>query len=148
VMLMSKIHRGGFTVIELMVSIGIMAVLFALATVNITRLPSSTAQATNIDTLLTDLRSEQTRAMTGFSADSFGVAFGTTSYTLLSDNFVVDLDPNLEFIDNNYFGGQVTFAAGSGDILNYSQGSDNVSVKNNMTGEVKVIRLDKYGATY
>lgn len=149
--------QRGFTLVELMVSIGILLILFALTTINITRLPSSTAQSSSYDRLVSDLRSQQTKAMVG-SSTSYGVHFETTSYTIFtglnyspgdSSNFVVSLDPNLTFASITFPASQVVFLPGSGDVSGLTGGSTySVSISNSSTGDPpKVIKINKYGAT-
>jgi len=156
--------KKGFTVVELLVSIGILTVLFALTTINLTRLPSSASQSSIYDRLASDLRGQQTKAMVGYDSAappvggvSYGVHFETTSYTLFNgsdyssgdpSNFVVNLDPNLTFTEIKFPNSRVVFDAGSGNIAGYTVGSDSVSITDSLTGEVKTLRLNKYGATY
>jgi len=148
---------AGFTLIEVMVSIGILAILFALTTINLTRLPSTTSQSSSYDRLVSDLRSQQTRAMVSYDSP-YGVYFENESYTLFTgssysggtDYYTVDLDPNLTFpaIGITFPDSQVVFAAGSGDIINYAQGKDSVTIMNSLTNEPKTLKVNKYGATY
>jgi len=156
--------KKGFTVVELLVSMGILMVLFALTTINLTRLPSSTSQSSSYIRLTSDLRGQQTEAMVGYDSAtppvggvSYGVHFETASYTLFNgsdyspddpSNFVVNLDPYLTFTGINFPNSQVVFDTGSGDIAGYVAGSDSVSITNSLTSEVKTLRLNKYGATY
>lgn len=148
---------NGFTIVELLVSIGILTILFALTTINITRLPSSASQSSSYDRLVADLRSQQTKAMVGYNSAAYGVHFETTSYTIFTgsnyssgdtNNYKVDLDPNLIFTDVKFPSSQVVFVAGSGDITGYVAGSDSVSIANSLTGDIKILKLNKYGATY
>jgi prepilin-type N-terminal cleavage/methylation domain-containing protein len=147
--------KKGFTVVELMVSIGILTVLFALTTINITRLPSSAAQSSSYDRLVSDLRGQQSRAMSGYNGESYGIYFENTSYTLFTgtsyatgtEYFKVDLDPNLTFTSDTFSGAQVVFTAGSGDS-GVTVGSDSVSITNSGTNDVKILKINKYGATY
>ncbi|HKB88061.1 MAG TPA: type II secretion system protein [Patescibacteria group bacterium] len=128
----------GFTVIELMVSIGILAILFALTTINLGRLPSTTSQSAAIDTLISDIRGQQTQAMAGRTA--YGIHFDANSYTLTPSNFVINLDPGLSF-DNS--GQNLTFAAGSGETTPMT-----FSVINSQVNKTTVININKYGASY
>ena len=144
----NKNDQNGFTLIELIVSMGILGVLFALTSLTITRLPSANAQTNSLDLLISDLRSEQTKAMTGYGGLGYGISFSDTSYTLLSDNFLVSLDPNLEFTNDQFPLEKIQFSTGSGEFVNYLSGQDNIGIKNKLTGEVKTVRINKYGAAY
>lgn len=131
----------GFTVIELMVSMGILAILFALTMINLGRLPSSSSQAATIDVLTSDIRSQQTESMAGNLVS--GIHFGTTSYTLTPSNFVVNLDPGLSFTDISFPGENLNFSAGSGETT-----AGSFSIVNDQINQTKVININKYGATY
>lgn len=148
-------YTFGFTLIELIISIAILAVLFAITTINISPLPSNTLQSTNLDTLLSDIRSQQTWSM---SDDSFyGIYFGTDSYTLfkgnvftegISTNTVINLDPGIIFSNVTFPNSTVIFSPGSGDITNYITGQDSFALTSLTTNKSTVIKINKYGATY
>lgn len=137
---MNKRARG-FTVIELMVSIGILAILFTLTTINLSGLPATSSQGATIDVLIGDIKSQQTLAMSGNTSQ--GVHFDSTSYTLIPSGFVVNLDPGFTFSDVTFPGGDMNFAAGSGET---SPGS--FTLVNGQVGQTKVFNINKYGATY
>lgn len=149
--------QNGLTIIELMVAIGILVIIFGLTTINLSRLPSSTSQSSGYDLLISDIRSQQTSAMAGKGTK--GVHFEATSYTLFNGtsfssndpgNFVVTLEPNLSFsVDLPVgVGSSIVFTKSSGDIANYDSLHDTIELRNSFTGEVKTLRLNKYGATY
>lgn len=155
--------QKGLTLIELMVAIGILLILFALTTINLTRLPSTTSQSSGFDLLISDLRGQQTKAMSGYQNDDtattgspYGIHFEGASYTLFKgssysasdpDNFVIELDPGLSFTTSTFpadsAGFYVVFLAGSGDVAV----PGNISLMNAYTGDVKEVNLNKYGAT-
>ncbi len=130
-------NENGLTLVELIISIGILGIIFALTTINLTRLPSATNQATTYDLLIADLKSQQTKAMT--AGGDFGIAFTSTSYTFIPSGFVVNLEPELSFTSSQ----TISFAGGTGEIT-----PTEVTISNSFTNENKVIRLNKYGATY
>lgn len=135
-----KLNRG-FTIIELMVSIGILAILFALTTINLGRLPSATSQGATIDTLMADMRSQQTLAMAGNT--SAGIHFDSTSYTLIPSNFVVNLDPGFTFTSISFTNGNLNFAAGSGETT-----AGSFTITNGQINQTQVVNINKYGASY
>lgn len=156
-----KFQRG-FTLVELLVSIGILTILFALTTINLNRLPSSTSQSSSYDRLVTDLRGQQTKAMAGYNASSFGIHFENTSYTVFNGmaysgsdptNYKIDLDPNLSFTGSNFpadsGGSHVVFSAGTGDVSGLTGSNTySVSISDSLTSEVKTVTINQYGATY
>jgi len=120
---------------------GVLAILFALTTINLGRIPSSTSQAATYDVLISDIRSQQIKAMTGNSG--FGIHFDSGSYTLTPQNFVVNLDPGLTFTGVSYASGNLNFAALSGDGVDGS-----LTITNSQTGSTTAVNINKYGATY
>ena len=149
------IKSKGFTIIELMVSMGILALLFGLSSVNVSQLPSNTLQSTNLDTLMSDIRFQQTLSMSNDSA--YGVHFEPSSYTMfkgntytqgLSTNTIISLDSGIVFTNVTFQNRVLVFSSGGGDILNYSEGQDGFTFKSDPTGKVTVININKYGASY
>lgn len=145
----------GFTLVELMVSMGILVLLFGLSSVNISQLPSNTVQSTNLDTLMSDIRSQQTLSMSNDSA--YGVHFESGSYTTfkgdtytqgLIANNIISLDSGIVFTDITFPNSVVVFSPGSGDIVGYTAGQDDFSIVSNTTGKTTVVKINKYGATY
>ncbi len=148
-------HQYGFTLVELLVSIAILAVLFAITTINISPLPSNTLQSANLDTLLSDIRSQQTWSMSDDS--SYGIHFGTDSYTLfkgdtyvegVSTNTVINFDSGIVFSEVTFPNSVIVFSPGSGDITNYITGQDSFILASLATNKSTVIKINKYGATY
>lgn len=145
----------GFTLIELLVSMGILAILFAITTINISPLPSNTLQSTNLDTLLPDIRSQQTLAMA--SDESHGVHFESGSYTLfkgdsyiqgLFANTVINLDSGIVFSNVTFPNSVIVFSPGTGDVTGYMAGVDSFTIRSSVTNKSTVIKINKYGATY
>jgi prepilin-type N-terminal cleavage/methylation domain-containing protein len=146
---------AGYTLIELLVSIGILVILFALTIINLSPLPSNTLQSTDLDTLLADIRSQQTQAMSNDS--SYGVHLESGSYTLfkgssysqgLTSNTVINLDSGIVFSNVTFPNSRIVFSPGSGDVAGYAAGADSFTLLSNVTNKLSVIRIDKYGATY
>jgi prepilin-type N-terminal cleavage/methylation domain-containing protein len=145
----------GFTLVELLVSMGILAVLFAITTINISPLPSNTLQVTNLDTLLADIKSQQTKSMA--SDASYGVHFEAASYTLfkgesytqgLFANTVINLDPGIVFSNVTFPNSVIVFSPGTGDIAGYAAGVDSFTIVSSVTGKSTVVKINTYGATY
>jgi prepilin-type N-terminal cleavage/methylation domain-containing protein len=154
-MLVRNNMNKGFTLVELLVSMGILVVLFAITTINISPLPSNTLQATNYDTLLSDIKSQQSQAMA--SNSPYGVHFESGSYTLfkggsytqgLFANTVINLDSGIVFSDVTFPNSQIVFSPGTGDASGYIAGTDGFTIKSTVTNKATVVRINKYGATY
>lgn len=151
----NNIFSKGFTLVELMVSIAVLGILFAISSIVLSTVLPSTSQSTTNDVLLSDIRAQQTQAMSNDS--SYGIHFGTTSYTLFTgatfnpddaSNFVVNLDPTVRFTNILWPGSVIVFLPGSGDIAGYAAGSDSLDISNTQTNKVTTIKFNRYGATY
>jgi len=158
--------NGGFTITELMIVIGIILILFGLSWINFTSLPSRATLQTDSVALINDLKSQQMLAMTGDTGvgetevSNYGVHFETTTYTLFKGNtytlgafgnFLVELgNANLSFTDNLPVSANhsIVFMKGSGEIKGYDEEHDSVMITDSLTGATRVIKLNKYGATY
>ena len=148
---------AGFTIIELMTVIGIILILFGLSWINFTSLPSRATLQTDSVALINDLKSQQMLAMTGDTSgggaqSDYGVHFETATYTLFkgdtyapgaAGNFTIDLgNANLSFTDVSFSGNVIIFKKGSGEMT-----PGQLSITDALTGTVKTIKLNKYGAT-
>ncbi|HNQ17122.1 MAG TPA: prepilin-type N-terminal cleavage/methylation domain-containing protein, partial [Candidatus Woesebacteria bacterium] len=72
-MKMTKIYAiTGFTVLELMLTLSILGVLFALTVVNLTNLIPKANTRAAAEVLVADLREQQMKAMSGYEAVSGG----------------------------------------------------------------------------
>lgn len=153
--LTSERKSKGYTLIELLISICILGLIFAITTINISPLPSNTLQSTSQDLVIADLRSQQTKAMSTDSA--YGVHFETNSYTMfkgdayiqgLTTNTVVNLDSGIVFANVTFPNNLIIFLAGSGDISGYAAGMDSFDVVSDVTNKTTTVKINKYGATY
>lgn len=144
-----------FTLIELLVSIGILIVIFGIVSINISPVPSNTLQNTNLDTLISDIRAQQTLSMTNDS--DYGIHFETNSYTLFkgssyvygsASNFVVNLDSGIAFSNITFPNSVIVFSPGSGDVAGYVSGSDSFILASTVTNKSTTVKINKYGATY
>lgn len=116
----------GFTFPELIIILSILAVVFGFITINLVNSQHRSSLTGTVDTLISDMKSQQLKAMVGAtegrtSADSYGIYFQTNNYTLFhgttyssSDpaNFVITLDPLVQFAS---FPATVVFSQRSGE---------------------------------
>ena len=146
---------SGFTLIELLVSIGILIIIYGIVAINIAPLPSNTLQNASLDTLISDIRGQQTLSMSQGTTN--GVYFESGSYTLFSGtsyvdgangNFDIVLDSGIVLSNVTFPNSTLIFLPGSGDVSGYVAGSDSLTIGSTVTGKTTVIRINKYGATY
>ena len=129
----------GFTLVELMVSIGILTILLTTVSINLIRPQSSENVSAVADQLLSDLRAQQSRAMSGGSGGSEqGVSFEPNAYTLFSDadSFEITLNSGVLLSGAT----QIVFAGGSGKTTAAS-----ITIQDASGVLSKTININRYG---
>jgi len=153
--MLTHTRMKGFTLVELLVSIGILAVIFAIVSLNISPVPSNSLLSASIDLLTSDIRAQQTLAMTNNS--SYGVRLESDSYTLFkgssyvqgsAGNFVVNLDSGIVITNITFPNSVIVFSPGNGDVSGYTGSQDGFTISSTTTNKSSVIKINKYGATY
>ena len=124
-------RENGFTLIELLIVIVITAILFGLIAVNLGQPQKVANITTSVDSLLSDIRSQQVLAMAGgkgsqTSAQAQGIYLQSGQYTLFagstynagdSNNFAVQLPAGVQ-LTTNFSGGILLFHKGDGCVGN------------------------------
>ena len=144
--------QAGFTLIEMLVVIGIIGTLVGLSTISLVKVQHNTTVTAAVDQLLSDMRTQQTKAMAGTedtngNANSYGVYIdstnnkyvlfqGTTYSAGASNNFSVSLT-GITFSPTE----TIDFSQRSGEIGN----SYTITVINTNGSEQKTITMNKYG---
>jgi hypothetical protein len=139
--------------------LGILATLLGIVIVNIGNIRSSASVNTTVTTLTTDIKNQQTKAMTGDTEgrgtpDSYGIYIQPSQYVLFhgaaynssdTSNFTVPVDENYQLL-TTFTNNTIIFASGSGQITNLVTGQNTIVVRNPTTGQQKTMTLNKYGA--
>lgn len=146
----------GFTLIELLLVMGIMGILFGLATFNLVRTQRFASVSATVDQLVSDLRVQQTKAMMGTkdttgNANSYGIHVTGSTYILFqgstdpndSSDFTVSQD-GITF-STNLPSNMIIFGKRSGEFSNYVSGPYSITVKNANGTEQKILYINKYG---
>src|SRR5688572_25382465 len=144
----SSAATAGFTLMEVMLVVGIMAIFTAFVFSNVLRPQQRASLDSAVVQLVTDLRSQQLKSMlgeseTGADADVYGVYFATTSYALYrntypagnSANFTLNVGPEINFVSITFPSSRVSFARQSGDVQSWSSTTNSVIVRNVQTNE-------------
>ena len=148
----------GFTLIELALIMGIIAILVSFITINLLKPQTTASTASTVQILGADIKEQQIKAMSGdtdgeSSTDSQGIYFESNRYTLFrgpnyasgSHYFQVDMDQNL-ILSNTLPSSQVVFGKRSGEVASYAPGSDTITLSHTQSGEQKIITINRYGA--
>ncbi len=149
----------GFTIPELLVVITVMIILLSITTVSLEKTQHKTSLGTTVTTLLTDMREEQTKAMSGdtegrATVDSYGLYVQQNKYTIFhgttynpadTTNYDVNLDPSLQFTTITLPNSSLIFFKGTGEFYNFANGSNTFTLKNTVTNDTKTITINRYG---
>lgn len=151
-------RERGVTFVELLVVMGIVAIIFTMTIINIAPLRDNTLMATTLTAMITDIKQQQIKAMIGdtdgsMSRNPYGVYLQTGSYTVYpgstysaanTKNFMVEVDPSI-VMTSTFPNNTIVFASGSGDLANFSNGQNTVTLRIAETGEQKIVTFNKYG---
>lgn len=147
--------KKGFTITELLVVMGVLAVLFSLTSVILVGAFRKGTATDDSDVLISDIRSQELKAMT--TASYFGIHFEANSYTLFKgssysssdpSDFVVALGGGDKFANVTFPSMQIIFLPVSGEIQNWNTSTNQISIKDAGNTVVKSLKLNRYGATY
>lgn len=147
----------GFTLVELLLIMGIIAVLTSFAVMNLIRPQTKASLDTVVTSLVSDIKSQQLKAMAGDSGSGStsqpqGLYIQTNQYTLFkgssysgadTDNFVVTENSDIS-LSTTFPSSIVIFSKRSGEVSGFSNGSNTVTVSSG--GESKIITVNRYGA--
>jgi len=156
---MSIMKPKGFVLIELIVVMAMLAVLTGMITVTTLGSQRRAALTSTVDTLVADLRSQQTKAMTGVTSGGvipagYGVLFQSDRYSMfqgasysasLTTNAPVIIDSRVRFSSIKLPNSSVVFASKSGEIVGYNAQSNSVTVNQLDSTFSKTIYFNHYG---
>lgn len=151
--------QGGFTIIELAITLAVFSILAGFVFINVSQSQHQTYVHTTVDTLVTDIRQQQIKTMAGDTQGTntivnYGIHFQPGSYTLFhgssyssadSTNFTIMLNPNVQFVTDLFPGANLLFDKGTGELLNFVNGQNAITVKDTATQETKTITVNRYG---
>lgn len=150
--------QHGFTLIEMLVVIGLFAILTTLVVINVLRPQNTLNYETQVQTLKSDIKRWQARAMLGettgeSSAQDFGILFSGNSYTMFvgssysaSDqrNFTVNLTGPV-VLSTNFPGNTLLFETITGEVNSFSPPNNTITITNTTRGDSTVLSLNRYG---
>lgn len=152
--LLAMTSQKGFTLIELMVTIGIFGILIGISTISLSNIQRTSSLSSEVNRLIPDLKEQQVKAMSGDTENSgvvsdYGIHFDSASYTLFrstyvagnADNFVISLSPNIT-VNTSLTGGEMVFQKGSGEV---AAGASTVVFTDTTTGRTQTVTINKLG---
>ncbi len=158
-MTMVKRRTNGFVFIELIVMLGMVAVLGGLIVTNLFGSQRKAHLVGTIEPLIADIKSQQAKAMTreaveGSIPAGYGVRFETTRYVLFHgatynpadmSNQIFPLEDHVTCSEILVPDGVVVFRIGSGELASFVSGQDRVTLRTSDTNETKTIQFNRYG---
>ena len=151
-----SISNRGFSLAEMVVVIGILTTLIGIGTISLLSAQNKTSLGATIDVFMADMKEQQVKAMVGDTQGSgvlqpYGIYFDSNKYTLFrgtylpseSSNFSINLPSNFRFDSSSR--PEIIFERGSGEVYQFSNGSNQIIIQNIVTGEIKTIKINRYG---
>jgi len=149
----------GFTLIEILLVMGIMATLSAIAGLSLSTLYSKADLNSSQNLLTSELKSQQLKAMAGYAPGSsvavaHGIYFESDKYTLFSGNEFNPDDPanvplpastNVAYSPSNLTDNSIIFLAGSGEVANHLTGAA-ITITDANTGEMRQVQINLMGS--
>jgi type II secretory pathway pseudopilin PulG len=145
----------GFTILELLLIMGITSLLLGIITINLVKVQHNTSISGAVDTLLADMKGQQIKAMSGASVnsasgDSYGVSFQGNKYVLFhgttdpndSTDFSVPLDTSITVSISP--SNPLVFSQLSGEVCS-STCQYTITLTNTAGNETKIITVNRYG---
>lgn len=151
-------RQSGFTLLEVMLVMALLATLAGAAVINLIRPQASAVSSISLEVLTADLRSQQLRAMSGESGSGgtlqpHGIKFENDRYILFRgssfdqsdpDNFTVETETGLT-LSTTLPSSVIIFSNGSGEVQNYTEGADTITIHNSSTGESRTVAANRLG---
>jgi type II secretory pathway pseudopilin PulG len=153
---MRKMRSAGFSLVEMVVVIGIIMTFLGLITVNLASQQRRVNLSTAVETFLTDLRFQQLKAMvgdkeTGMTATDYGIYLSSSSYTLFRgssyvaadpDNLEIPLGQGLQFANS---GKTIIFSRFTGEISGYNPVQNTIVLEDGNNNLTRTITFNAYG---
>lgn len=150
--------QKGITLIELMVVVGILAILFSIGVVSIMNIRVVTTNSTTTTVIASDIKNQQIEAMTGDTEgrgipDNYGIKILSSSYVLFhgnnynpsdTSNYSIPTDTGYQ-LSSTFPNSTVLFASKSGEIVGFINNQNTIKLTHTSSGQSKTIQLNKYG---
>jgi prepilin-type N-terminal cleavage/methylation domain-containing protein len=150
--------KTGFTLLEVIIVVGIMCLLLAIASLNLMNIVPDSSLDGTVQVMVANIKQQQMKAMTGEitsggTSDNYGVYLSGTTYTLFhgnvyvpgaSDNYAVGSDD--VNITTSFPASSLIFKKSSGEIVGFQADKNTITVTQVNYGLRKIITIDKYGA--
>jgi prepilin-type N-terminal cleavage/methylation domain-containing protein len=150
--------QQGFTLIETLLVMGILGLLFGIGLLSIGNIQVVTQNTASSSVIISDLKTQQIKAMVGDTEgrgvpDNYGIKILSDRYILFhgmtysatdTANFSIPIASGYT-LASTFPSTTILFASNSGELVNFSQGQDTITVTHTASSKQQIIRLNKYG---
>jgi len=151
--------RSAFSLIELIIAVGIIAIILSFSSINLLSSQRKAYLDDEITLLASDIHTQQLRAMTADSegtsaALDFGIYFTEDSYTTFSGNtydpnapgnYQTTLPETIRITEIPFAQSQLVFTKGSGEIYNFDNNANSFTISDSAMGESKTFIFNALG---
>lgn len=154
-----RLHLG-FTLIELMITMGILTIILSFSMVALSNIIPKQADDTTLKILISDLATQQHKATSGLqeSPDGhYGVRFEPTRYILFanatynsndSGNVPIDLPPAQQFSSIDLPDQSIVFAPVSGEVVAWDTNASSAALLSTATNHSTPFSINRYGVVF
>lgn len=150
--------NAGFSLVELLVVMGILGTLFGLTMVDLSNLIPRANLSSATETISIDLKAQQLKAMIGdtesrAAADLYGIYFQSNQYILFhgasysagqADNIPIVVESEFE-ITPDLPNDSIVFQRVSGEVVNFNASDSSILVTNSANNEARTLTINKIG---
>ncbi len=149
--------KKGFTLVEILIIMGILAILFTITSLNLTNTVPQSSLDNTVRLFIADLKQQQLNALTGNTegqgdSSDYGIYFTSGKYTLFRGSSYNASDPaNFDVVvddidtSSTSAGSVIVFLKNSGIIKNFSPSNNTITFTQTNIGSQKTITINKYG---
>lgn len=135
--------KHGFTLVELLVTIGIFAILATLTSINFFSTYAQSNLGSAEDVLIADLKTAQSNAMSGQSNSNWYIEkVNSTQYRIMPENFLTTLPSDIS-LSTTLPSDKLEFARISGEVVGYASGQNSLILTS--SNGSKTISVNQYG---
>ena len=157
-----KLNKKGFSLIEIVVSVGIFMLLSGFVVLTLIQQQNKASVNALMETVVADISLQRTKAMNGYSlngqsGNKYGIYFLADKYILFTGdsysatdtaNYTVNLEGGLMFSDINLPNSSIVFNSISGEVSDFSATSNYFTLEDSTQTEAKTARINKYGVIF
>lgn len=155
-----NLNQKGFTLLELLVTMGVFFLIIGLTTMNLAHAQRSSSVQSSTEQFISDVRNQQIKSMSGsgtatFTSSNYGIHVDGNKYTLFHEpystdttKFIVNLD-SINIIKSGFTGKDIIFLQPSGELEFFDLVNENkITIQNANGTEKQTLKFNKYGVIY